>query len=1327
MPTSSDLVTYPLSMTQMEIWLAQQINPNCPAYNISQFTEIHGAVDPAQFEKALRQVVAETETLCLQFIESDHGVRQYVGSLDWSLPCLDLSADADPQAAAEVWMKADYEQPTDLLSGPLFSYALLKVTPNRFFWYQRYHHIALDSAASMLIVQRVAQVYSALAESTKFGECPFRPLDLFQAPVAKNSDEDSTLMTPLQGLERGLISVSLDNEIAYHASTQFTKDHAYWLKHCANWPELATLASRQAPVLHHHRHHTTQLASQTLHPYSSDASHLAHLMIASMAAYLHRLTGAQDVTLGFPVSVRDEAAHPLGSRTNILPLRFTVQPGMALSTLLAQAAQEVQSGLQHQRYPVTNLRPELGLPSSQALFSTILNIRPFAGDLSFGAYASSTHHLLNGPTEDLMLTVHMQGNGCPLHLDLNANPLLYTEEELSAHQRRFLNFLQTLLANPTQAIGEIDLLDAAERKQLLVDWNATTGDYPENSCIHQLFEEQVERTPEAIALVYENQSISYAELNAQANRLAHHLRELGVQPESRVALYALPSIETMVGILAVLKAGGAYVPLEPNYPPERLMHMVTDCAPIALLSIRVPHAAVVQCLGANVPILDLQADAAQWKHQSSHNLDADKLGLNPEHLAYVIYTSGSTGLPKGVMVQHQSLVNLVTAMATQFGMSPQDRMLQFASLCFDASVEETFITLTRGATLVLRTDAWLAGAKQFWQLCEANQISVIDLPTQFWAQLVQEKMPIPSSVRLVEIGGDALSAAARQAWFTSPGERPRLLNTYGPTEATVTSTVYEVTEHDNRWRAVGRPIANTRSYVLDPSMRPIPVGVTGELYLAGASITRGYLNRPELTAERFLPDPFSAQPNARMYKTGDLVRYLPDGNLEFLGRNDHQVKIRGFRVELGEIETRLTEHPQVREALVLAVGEGSSKRLVAYVVAIPDEQLVRSLREHVAANLPDYMVPAAFVPLPAFPMTFNGKLDRKALPAPDEKAFLRQDYEAPQGEIEHALAAIWTELLKVDPISRYDSFFDLGGHSLLAVQMASRIRTLLGLEITFRALFEAPTIARLAQCLLKQNQDDNTAKDDSFDVLLPIRPQGNRPPLFCIHPVMGLSWGYINLAKHLDEEQPIYGLQARGLNGAAPLAETMESMAADYIKQIRQVQPQGPYCLLGWSFGGKAAHCIATQLEQQGEKVALLALLDSYPKHAHDEWAEMREEAFYIKLLNHYGDKDKSGTGEYLWEKAQTVTKNNYHLEDSFSPLIYCGDMLFFRAAIKEDNAIPLASADLWRPYILGKLEVYDISCTHEDMDRPEPIAEIAPILARKLEALASKPCLASP
>jgi thioesterase domain-containing protein/aryl carrier-like protein len=517
---------------------------------------------------------------------------------------------------------------------------------------------------------------------------------------------------------------------------------------------------------------------------------------------------------------------------------------------------------------------------------------------------------------------------------------------------------------------------------------------------------------------------------------------------------------------------------------------------------------------------------------------------------------------------------------------------------------------------------------------------------------------------------------------------------------------------------IGRPIANTRIYLLDAHGQPVPRGAVGELYIGGAGVARGYLNRPELTAERFVRDPFSEDADARLYKTGDLARYLPDGNLEFVGRNDEQVKIRGFRIEPGEIEACLTAHPQVRNAVVVATGEGLAKRLVAYVQAEADEQLASTLRAQVAASLPEYMVPSAFVWLDAFPLTPNGKLDRRALPAPDDAALAHQAYEAPQGELETTLAAIWAELLGVERVGRHDSFFALGGHSLLAMRLINRVRTALGVDLAIRTLFEVPTLAGLAHHFVKRDG----IQENSFSVLLPLKPTGSRPALFCIHPVLGMSWSYMGLSSYLPPDQPLYGLQARGFDGTSPLASTFDEMVSDYLEQMRRVQPKGPYYLLGWSFGGMVAHSMAVRLEHQGEKVALLALLDSFPlmdRKVFEEKVNQLDQTMVRDVLaHHYGNELVSAMEEHLLEKTEEIAKNNMRIVRDYSPSQYGGDALLFRATVAEAEDKTLVSPDAWNPYVCGNIEVCNVHCIHGEMLKPEPTALIGPILARKLNEL---------
>ncbi|HEY7767620.1 amino acid adenylation domain-containing protein, partial [Longimicrobium sp.] len=629
-----------------------------------------------------------------------------------------------------------------------------------------------------------------------------------------------------------------------------------------------------------------------------------------------------------------------------------------------------------------------------------------------------------------------------------------TAERFGGYLRRVL---EAFAADDLQAVEALPLLPDAERRLVVEEWNATGAAYSRESCIHELVEAQAARTPDAVAVVFDSGELTYAELNERANRLAHHLARHGVGPDALVAICVERGPEMVVGLLAILKAGGGYVPLDPGYPAERLRYMLDDSAPAAVLTQGSLEG--VQALFANVdvPVIDLEGDG--WARGAATN--PARAGLTPGHLAYVIYTSGSTGTPKGVMIEHRSLANHTAWQAGAFGIGPDDAVLQRTSISFDASVWELWTTLATGARLVLLPADAAKDPSAIARVIEERGVTVVQfVPTLLQAVLGGLPDGTQLRPRLVFCGGEPLTQAlVAEARARGVGE---VVNLYGPTEATIDSTAYRCVDED-RAPAIGAPVGNVRVYILDGAGEPVPVGVAGKLYVGGAGVARGYLDRPALTAERFVPDPFGGDPGARLYRTGDLARWRGDGVVEFLGRNDFQVKVRGFRVELGEIEARLREHPSVSEAVVAARAEGAGDtRLVAYVVG-SDSVEIDALRSYLSERLPEYMVPAAYVRLDALPLTASGKLDRKALPAPEGDAFVTRGYQAPVGETEEELAAIWAEVLGVEQVGRHDHFFELGGHSLLAVRVISRVRQVLGAEVGIADLFEKPVLSTFAQ------------------------------------------------------------------------------------------------------------------------------------------------------------------------------------------------------------------------------------------------------------------------
>ncbi|AXC15239.1 hypothetical protein ACPOL_5995 [Acidisarcina polymorpha] len=787
--------------------------------------------------------------------------------------------------------------------------------------------------------------------------------------------------------------------------------------------------------------------------------------------------------------------------------------------------------------------------------------------------------------------------------------------------------------------------EVAEQLRFLQQLNNTAADFPWDQCVHQLFEKQAALSAEATALVFEGAELTYAELNQRANRLAHYLTGLGVGPDSRVAICIERSFEMVIALFAVLKAGGAYVPLDPAYPVDRLRYMLEDSSPVALLT-QSHLAGLFPSTSQTMQVLDLSTASAPWALHPETNPIIPL--LQPQHLAYVIYTSGSTGAPKGVMIEHRSLVNRLVWMQQAYGLNSTDAVLQKTPFSFDVSVWEFFWPLLYGARLVM---ARPEGHKDPGYLVEAinqNKITTVHfVPSMLQVFLEHPDAASCTSLVRVMASGEALPPSAMRR-FHQRLPQTELHNLYGPTEATVDVTAWACDWDPARTSIpIGKPIANTQIYILDEDGAPVTVGATGELYIGGIGVARGYLNRAALTTERFLSDPFSDDPRARMYRTGDLCRWLPDGNIEYLGRNDFQVKIRGFRIELGEIESRLAEHPEVREAVVVAREDVSGdKRLVAYVVLAPGANLRdRDLRDALGRKVPDYMVPSAFVLLAAMPVTVNGKLDRSALPSPTEANRLGVDlqtgaaqavaeagkqpadfmlagegadssrldnYVPPSDELEVELVQIWEEILGVKRIGIRDDFFKLGGHSLLAARMFARIGEKLHKNLPLAVMFHAPTIDKLAGVIRAEGWKPH------WSVLVPIHESGDKPPLFLVHGLMGNVLSFYGLRHHIPADQPLYGVQAYGMDSGRASSVSIPEMATHYIREIRALQPYGPYYLGGFSAGGLVAYEMAQQLHAAGEQVQFLALFDSFVEAAGGYWLKMfySKRAFRMALLS---------------------------------------------------------------------------------------------------------------
>jgi amino acid adenylation domain-containing protein len=901
-----------------------------------------------------------------------------------------------------------------------------------------------------------------------------------------------------------------------------------------------------------------------------------------------------------------------------------------------------------------------------------------------------------------------------LQLRIAYRPDLFDHASARAMVERLIRLLQQAATKTEGLIGRLDILDDEERATILKRWNETAGPVP-SATVPELFAAQAARTPQALAVACGEESLTYRELDVRANQLAHHLRGLGVGPEVAVGLWVERSPEMIVGLLGILKAGGVYLPLDPNHPAERLCYVLEDARTAVLLTQaalrdRLPTSATAAvCLDTD------------WSTISKQPTTAPSVHLQPHNLAYVVYTSGSTGKPKGICTPHAAVVELACDQS-YIRVRPGDTIAQAANLSFDATTFELWDALLSGATVNVVPQWELLDIDRFAAHLRERRFNILFLTTALFNRVVQVDPALFNSLDYLLFGGEMVDVGSVGA-VGEAGGPGHFLHVYGPTETTTFATWHPIKRTDSAASAgivpIGKPLANRRAYILDGGLGAVPVGATGELYIAGAGMARGYLNASDLTAERFVADPFGPA-GSRMYRTGDLARWRSDGAVEFLGRADSQVKIRGFRIEPGEIEAVLLRHAAVAQAAVIAREDlPGDKRLVAYVVATTQTRVdAAGLRAYVAQSLPDYMVPSAFVVLDRLPLTVNGKLDRRALPAANLTPTAVQ--RGPRTALEEQLCALFAEVLQLNCVGIDDNFFHHGGHSLLAIRLIGRIRATLGGGVAIRTLYEAPTVETLARHLASAAP----ARSD-LEALLPISASGIREPLFCVHPAGGFSWSYSRFIGHIPPDRPIYGLQARNLMQRDVLPATVEEMAADYVKLIREVQPSGPYNLLGWSFGGLVAHAMATQLQSTGEEIGLLALLDAFP---FDRTAPFTadDEARERQILSEIADTRLSNTLETLRREGhidlaqegphrEAIKKslhNDVSLWKAFVPERFRGNLLLFVAGTEDIER----RAEIWKGHVEGVIEVHPINCPHEAMMDPLPAAQIAGVIATELE-----------
>jgi surfactin family lipopeptide synthetase C len=1060
-----------LTPTQQAMLIYSLYAPESKAYFEQVCYTYRGPLKSVAFAAAWQRVIqrhdilrtsfsaGDAEQFC-QFVHSE--ARLSFQQHDWR----GLAA-SEQELRRDQFLKEDCERGFDLNTAPLIRVTLLQTEAEAFWIVVSNHHIILDGWSMSLVRDEVSQFYQQLVHDreTNLNEAPE-----FAAYLQWLAQQDSQ---PAEKFWRS----ELDGFVA------------------PNSLPLDKGAARTGAVVDSFAEKTFSLSVELTSAIRACAKR-EHLTISTVfqgawAMLLSRYSATDDVVFGITVSGRPydlpQVESLVGLLINTLPVRVKLAAGESSRACLKQIQSRVLSALDYEYCSLKEIQQWSDSPFNLPLFETLLVFENFAGagslfELDGPVEVSSTQ--LSRTNYPLTLIVNLEAE---LRLQIVYHRNRFEDDVVERMLRHLANILAGIAADVNQPLRSLPMLSAAETRELLLDFNNTTREFPVDA-ITRMFERQVELTPNAIAVVHQADAITYSDLNAQANRIAHYLTQLGVGAESRVGI-CIPRSPAMVAtVLAILKAGGAYVPLDPTYPKDRLAFMLADSG----VEVLITQSAPAEQFSAYIrTLVCLDTDVEKLAAQAAENLAE---AAQPVDAAYVIYTSGSTGKPKGTLIEHRSLLNFTQAAGDAYQIDETDRVLQFASLSFDTSAEEIFPALTNGATLVLRTDSMISSTEHLLQACSEFGITVLDLPTAYWHELtddlVADKLSLPESIRLVILGGEQ-ALPERLAKWRKHVNGVRLLNTYGPTETTIVATMGDLSVADANGISaapIGRPIANAIVYVLDADMRPVSMGLPGELYIGGAGVARCYLNQPTLTKEKFIPNPFADERAPRIYRTGDVVCYRPDGNLEFLGRIDNQVKIRGFRIELEEIEQAIAAHEKVAEVVVLAAEDGGDKKLVAYVAAARDAQpALAELRQFLSGKLPAYMMPATFTFINSIPLMPNGKTDRRALLSLGQfpNAASSENFEGPRSPLEESIAEVWANVLKLEQPGIHENFFELGGHSLLAAKLISNLRRQLHVELNLIDVFQSPTIAKLA-ALIYQRQTENEADEELASLLAEI-------------------------------------------------------------------------------------------------------------------------------------------------------------------------------------------------------------------------------------------------
>ncbi|MDK9603378.1 enterobactin non-ribosomal peptide synthetase EntF [Lelliottia wanjuensis] len=1281
----------PLVAAQPGIWMAEQLSTLPNAWSVAHYVELKGEINAPLLAKAIVEGMMQADTLRTRFSEDNGEVWQWIDeSMTLAEPKrVDLRDNADPHAAAVALMEADLAQNLRVDSGqPLAFQLLIQVEDNRWYWYQRYHHLVVDGFSFPAITRQIAAIYAAWAKGEPTPATPFTPF----AEVVEEYQR-------------------------YRDSEAYQRDGAFWAEQRKQLPPPVSLSPAPLPG----RAATTDILRLKLVADRRAFSQLTaacgqvqrtDLTLALVALWLGRLTGRLDFAAGFIFMRRmgSAALTATGPVLNVLPMAVNISPQETLPELALRLANQLKKMRRHQRYDAEQIVRDSGRAAGdEALFGPVLNVKVFDYQLDIDGVEAITHTLATGPVNDLELALFPDEQG-GLSIEILANKQRYDEATLTRHVARLNALLAQFAANPALPCGEAETVSEEEYHQLAQIND--TGVMLEATTLSALVAEQAHKTPDAPALADAHIELTYRQMREQAIALANLLCERGVKPGDSVAVALPRSVFLTLALHAIVEAGAAWLPLDTGYPDDRLHMMLEDARPSLLITTddQLPRF-------SDVPDLTTLCYGELLPAQGSEPLNLS----TPEQTAYIIFTSGSTGRPKGVMVGQTAIVNRLLWMQNHYPLDARDVVAQKTPCSFDVSVWEFWWPFIAGAKLVMaEPDAHrdpLAMQQFFARFGVTTTHFVPSMLAAFVASLTPENAYCCTSLKQVFCSGEALPTELCREWEVLT--HAPLHNLYGPTEAAVDVSWYPafgdaLAAVSGNSVPIGFPVWNTGLRILDAMMRPVPFGVAGDLYLTGIQLAQGYLGRPDLTASRFIADPFA--PGERMYRTGDVARWLDNGAVEYLGRSDDQLKIRGQRIELGEIDRAMQALPDVAQAVAhacvfnqAAATGGDARQLVGYVVSDSGLPLDRdALLDALKAQLPPHMVPVVLLQISELPLSANGKLDRKALPLPilSSKASGR----APETETEIAVAQAFSALLGCEVNDIEADFFALGGHSLLAMRLAAQLSRAFSRKVTPGQVMVASTVNQLST-LLDSSMSDEQAQRLGYEAILPLR-QSNGPTLFCFHPASGFAWQFSVLARYLSPRWSITGIQSPRPEGPMAQGATLDAVIEHHLRTLRAQQAQGPYYLFGYSLGGTLAQGIAARLREQGEDVAFLGLLDTWPPETQN-WAEKEANGLDPEVL---AEIEREREAFMAAQQGQASGELFTAIEGNYADAVR---LLTTAHSSRFDGKATLFVAErtrtmdphqAWAPWV-GELEVYSQDCAHVDIISPQAFENIGPVL----------------